>query len=105
VKSGVPQDSVLGPILILIHIADIDSELTHGSTSSFADDTRVLMKITDYVDCERLQDDLSTTYDWARVNNMQFNCTKFEVTRYRVGTETGMPHRYLHRMAQKLRSN
>jgi hypothetical protein len=47
VKSGVPPGSVLGPILFLIHIADIDSELTHASTSSFADDTRVLMKITD----------------------------------------------------------
>jgi hypothetical protein len=33
---------------------------------------------------------------------MQFNGTKFEVMRYKVDTETGMPHRYL---AQKLRSN
>jgi hypothetical protein len=81
VKSGVPQGSVLGPILFLIHIADIDSELTHASTSSFADDTRVLMKITDGLDCERLQDDLSSIYDWALVNNMQFNGIKFEVMR------------------------
>jgi hypothetical protein len=95
VKSGVPQGSVLGPILFLIHIADIDSELTHASTSSFADDTRVLMKITEDTACERLQDDLSIIYDWALVNNMQFNGTKFEVMRYRVGTEIGMPHRYL----------
>ena len=53
------------------------------------------MKITEDLACERLQDDLSTIYDWALVNNMQFNGTKFEVMRYRVGTETGMPHRYL----------
>jgi hypothetical protein len=51
---------VLGPILFLIHIDDIHSELTHASTPSFAVDTRVLIKITDDLDCERLQDDLSS---------------------------------------------
>jgi hypothetical protein len=58
-------------------------------------DTRVLMKITEGLDCERLEDDLSKIYDWALVNNMQFNGTKFEVMRNKVDTEIGMPHRYL----------
>jgi hypothetical protein len=69
--------------------------LTHASTTSFADETEVLLKITDKLDCERLQDDLSTIYDWALVNNIRFNGTKFEVMRYRIGRETLMPHRYL----------
>jgi hypothetical protein len=34
-----------------------------ATTSSFADDTNVLMKITEDLACERLQDDLSTIYD------------------------------------------
>ena len=64
------------------------------------------MKITEDLACERLQDDLSTIYDWALVNNMQFNGTKFEVMRYRVGTEIGCHIATWHRMAQKLkRSN
>jgi hypothetical protein len=76
VKSGVPQGTVLGPILFLIHIADIDVAVNHATASSFADDTRILMTITDRTDCERLQEDLSAIYDWALVNNMQFNGTK-----------------------------
>ena len=55
----------------------------------------MLIKITDDIACDRLQDDSSTIYDWALVNNMQFNGTKFEVMRYRVRTAIGMPHRYL----------
>jgi hypothetical protein len=47
------------------------------------------MKITDDLDCERLQDDLSTIHDGALVINMQFNGTKFEVMRHRVRTQIG----------------
>ena len=44
VKSGVPQGMVLGPILFLIHIVDIDVAVNHASASSFADDTRTQLK-------------------------------------------------------------
>jgi hypothetical protein len=82
-KSGIPQGSVLGPILFLIHIADIDVAVNHATASSFADDTRILMTITDRTDCERLQEDFSELYDWAQMNNMQFIGIKFEVLRCR----------------------
>jgi hypothetical protein len=42
-----------------------------------------------------LQEDLVAIYDWAQVNNMQFNGAKFEVLRYRGSGRAGMEHCYL----------
>ena len=82
VGSGVPQGSVLGPLLFLIHIADIDKDLKFSSASSFADDTRITMRIRDQRDCGMMQEDLESVYEWARANNMFFNTSKFVHLRY-----------------------
>ena len=50
VLSGVPQGSVLGPLLFLVLISDIDSGITSAFLSSFADDTRVAKGIISEVD-------------------------------------------------------
>ena len=82
VISGVPQGTVLGPLLFLVHIGDIDSTLQYATASSFADDTRIMMKVQSREDCNRLQLDLESVYEWARINNMTFNENKFEHIRY-----------------------
>ena len=83
VISGVPQGSVLGPLLFLIHISDIDSGISHATLSSFADDTRVLMEIRRTEDRVNMQTDLNTIYSWAAKNSMEFNGAKFEAVEYR----------------------
>ena len=83
VLSGVPQGSVLGPLLFLVLIGDIDSDIAHSFLSSFADDTRVGKGITSEEDVQRLQDDLASIYKWSSENNMMFNSDKFELIRYK----------------------
>ena len=78
VTSGVPQGTVLGPVLFLILIGDITKNLSHSKVSSFADDTRLYSSIKNEDDCDNLQKDLDIVYKWAIENNMQFNSQKFE---------------------------
>ena len=60
VKSGVPQGSVLGPLLFLILIGDIDKDVASAFLSSFADDTRMGHGVNTYEDAELFQNDLKS---------------------------------------------
>ena len=82
VASGVPQGSVLGPLLFLIYISDINRHVLHSSVASFADDTRVLKEVSSITDAKQLQTDLGSLYIWAGHNNMSFNNSKFEHMHY-----------------------
>ena len=75
---------MLGPILFLLHIADIDRGVSPTTrTSSYVDDTRVSKSICDpTTDCQSLQEDLASIYSWAEDVNMVFNSDKFECLRF-----------------------
>ena len=70
VTSGVPQGSVLGPLLFLVLIGDIDKTVASSFLSSFADDTRVGKGIASEEDIHNLQADLEAFYQWSVDNNM-----------------------------------
>ena len=76
VISGVPQGTVLGPLLFIIFMCD--SGITSSSMVSFADDTRLYYGISNVDDCAILQNDLNSIYEWAFGNNMLFNAQKFQ---------------------------
>ena len=96
VISGVPQGTVLGPILFLVHIAGIADTLSASTeASSFADDTRVMRGISSVEDCEALQADLMKVYTWAENVNMHFNADKFECLRFWAKQEDAPVFKYL----------
>ena len=96
VISGVPQGTVLGPILFLLHISCIGKKVSGGSTvSSYVDDTRVTRTLNNpSMDCQSLQQDLQAIYKWAIEVNMVFNGDKFEMLRFWPGRTPKPGHLY-----------
>jgi len=78
VTSGVPQGSVLGPVLFLIYINDLDEEII-SKLSKFADDTKLCKGIRNTEDVNILQGDLDALHNWATDWQMQFNTDKCSV--------------------------
>ena len=78
VISGVPQGTVLGPVLFLIYINDLHKCVNHSIISHFADDTRILKAITHASDSELLQEDLIAAIHWSDRNQMILHPDKFE---------------------------
>ena len=65
VLSGVPQVSVLGPLLFLLYIDDIHHCVSHCSIQMFADDIALYKEITSPSDQDLLQADLNQVYTWS----------------------------------------
>ena len=80
VLSGVPQGSVLGPLLFLIFINDLDNSATAiDILFKFADDTKVAQPIRSDEDRDRLQAALDGLVSWADCWGMEFNVQKCKV--------------------------
>ena len=65
VKSGVPQGSILGPILFLVYINDLPDCIQNSKCFLFADDTKLLKSFRDTRDEILMQDDLNALSLWC----------------------------------------
>ena len=80
VKSGVPQGSVLGPLLFVLFINDISNGVSPGTyICLFADDTKIWRRMNSEEDCAILQNDIDNLYNWCIYNQMRFNPSKYKV--------------------------
>ena len=75
VLSGVPQGTVLGPLLFLVHINDLP-DCVKSKVRLFADDCLLYRKIKSAKDQELLQKDLIELEKWANNWGMKFNAKK-----------------------------
>ena len=82
VISGVPQGTVLGPVLFIIFINDLEKNIS-STIRFFADDTRVSRKICSMSDVCLLQRDLDRVCEWSIENNMQLHESKFQLMSHR----------------------
>ena len=78
VNSGVPQGSVLGPVLFIIYINDIDEGI-RCKISKFADDTKITSKVISESQWQELQCDLNKLTTWVENWQMKFNIEKCKV--------------------------
>ncbi len=77
VLSGVPQGSVLGPILFLVYVNDLEEGLA-GKLLTFADDTILFTKTKEIGDKQNLQDYIDKLVKWSEKWQMLFNFGKYK---------------------------
>ena len=84
VSSGVPQGSILGPILFLLYVNDLPDVVKNSSVACFADDTKIFRRVDSICDADLLQTDLSNLDSWSTSSGLVFNqlkCKCLRVTR------------------------
>ena len=82
VTSGVPQGSVLAPIMFIIYINDLGTHISPDSyLNMFADNAKMQRQVKTEDSCLSLQNDIVKLFEWSCTWNMEFNTKKCHVVR------------------------
>ena len=76
VLSGIPQGTVLGPILFVAYINSLPEVVSNSDIYLFADDTKIFKGIFTSEDCNDLQDDLDAMHKWTDTSLLKFHPDK-----------------------------
>ena len=78
ITSGVPQGSILGPLLFLVYVNDISTNMS-SETRLFADDCTLFRNVLCKQDCISLQNDLTKIFSWSQKWQLSLNISKCKV--------------------------
>ncbi|KAJ4441739.1 hypothetical protein ANN_11597 [Periplaneta americana] len=94
ISSGVPQGSVLGPLLFIIYVNDLCQDIT-SNVRLFADDCIIYRKIRNNSDVDAIQTDLNNIYNWALKHRMKINGSKSKsITFCKTREETSLNYEF-----------
>lgn len=79
--SGVPQGSILGPLMFVIFINDIATNIDVNFLL-YADDLKIYCEVESSLDCVKLQESLDLIYSWCQDNHLPLNASKCNVMSY-----------------------
>ena len=86
VNGGIPQGSALEPLLFLIYMNEMPSQVSHGKLLQYADDTALdlICSGTDFAEVHRcLTEDLQSLSAWITQSKMKLNMAKSSVMWFR----------------------